>query len=315
VNPQTISDVVVAVIDACNGDLETATEAMLCIMRILQVPQSQIENFYIDEIDFKADEAYDMTVQEFAERYAKYKVMRNAPLTQWMYTDEEEKKKEDKKSSGEIAKAVAKQSEKSITTIKGEDNKERKVVKVNMALVSDNLSKSASLYKDYVAKYSTSFSIEEPLIFAVIEQESSFNPEAKSWVPAYGLMQLVPKSGGFDAYRYVYKREWVPTMSYLYVPHQNIELGTAYLRILENMFKNVKDADCRRLCVIAGYNTGAGNVCRAFTGKTNIKGAVEYINKYSYEELYDYLTKKLSTDEARKYVSGVSSKREKYIKK
>jgi hypothetical protein len=96
VNPQTISDVVVAVIDACNGDLETATEAMLCIMRILQVPQSQIENFYIDEIDFKADEAYDMTVQEFAERYAKYKVMRNAPLTQWMYTDEEEKKKEDK---------------------------------------------------------------------------------------------------------------------------------------------------------------------------------------------------------------------------
>ena len=96
VNPQTISDVVVAVIDACNGDLETSTEAMLCIMRILQVPQSQIENFYIDEIDFKADEAYDMTVKEFAERYAKYKVMRNAPITQWMYTDDEEKEKEDK---------------------------------------------------------------------------------------------------------------------------------------------------------------------------------------------------------------------------
>jgi hypothetical protein len=81
-------------------------------------------------------------------------------------------------------------------------------------------------------------------------------------------MQLVPKSGGFDAYRYVYKREWVPTMSYLYVPHQNIELGTAYLRILMNQFKNVVDPDCRRLCVIAGYNTGAGKVCRAFTGKT-----------------------------------------------
>ena len=96
VNPQTISDIVVAVVDACNGDLETSTEAMLCMMRILQVPQSQIENFYIDEIDFKADEAYDMTVQEFAERYAKYKVMRNAPITQWMYTDEEEKEKEDK---------------------------------------------------------------------------------------------------------------------------------------------------------------------------------------------------------------------------
>ena len=227
---------------------------------------------------------------------------------------EEKKKQQEKAASSDIAKAVAKQSKKSISTIKGEDNKERKVVKVNMALVNDNLSKSASLYKDYVAKYSNSFGIEEPLIFAVIEQESSFNPEAKSWVPAYGLMQLVPKSGGFDAYRYVYKREWVPTMSYLYVPHQNIELGTAYLRILMNQFKNVTDPDCRRLCVIASYNTGAGNVCRAFTGKTNIKAAVELINKMSYDELYRHLTNKLSTDEARKYVSGVSRRREKYIK-
>ena len=98
VNPQTISDIVVAVVDACNGDLETSTEAMLCIMRILQVPQSQIENFYIDEIDFKADEAYDMTVKEFAERYAKYKVMRNAPIGKALnlYTDEKEKELEEK---------------------------------------------------------------------------------------------------------------------------------------------------------------------------------------------------------------------------
>lgn len=223
--------------------------------------------------------------------------------------------KEKKASSKDIAKAVAKQSKKSTGTVKGQDNKTRKVVKVEMALVSDNLSKNAAIYKDYVTRYSNSFNVEEPLIFAIIEQESHFNPEAKSWVPAFGLMQLVPKSGGFDAYRYVYKREWIPTMDYLYVPKQNIELGTAYLRILMNQFKNVKDPACRRLCVIAGYNTGAGNVCRAFTGKTSISGAVEHINKYSYDELYNHLTNKLSTDEARKYVSGVSKKREKYIKK
>ena len=213
-----------------------------------------------------------------------------------------------------IAEAVVEQSLQTISTIKGEDEKVRKVVKIEMALVSDNLSKNAAVYKDYVEQYSRKFEIEQPLIFAVMEQESCFNPKAKSWVPAYGLMQLVPTSGGYDAYRYVYKNDWVPTQSYLYIPHQNIELGTAYLRILMNQFSSVIDPDCRRLCVIASYNTGAGNVSRAFTGNTNIKKAIPLINEYSYQQLFEYLTSRLGSDEARKYVSGVSKRREKYIK-
>ena len=213
-----------------------------------------------------------------------------------------------------IAKAIVEQSVKSTAQIKGEDNQERKVIKIEMALVSDNLSKSASLYKVYVEQYSRKFNIEEPLIFAVIEQESCFNPKAKSWVPAYGLMQLVPSSGGYDAYRYVYKEDWIPTQSYLYIPHQNIELGTAYLRVLMNQFSKITDPDCRRLCVIASYNTGAGNVSRAFTGNTNLRNAIPLINQYSYHQLYEHPTNRLSTEEARKYVSGVSKRREKYIK-
>lgn len=96
VNPQTFTDVVTAVVDACDGDMETSKEVMFAVMRILQVPQSQISSLYMDEIDLTADEAYDMTVQEFAERYAKYKMMRNAPLTKGLYPEEDAKAREEK---------------------------------------------------------------------------------------------------------------------------------------------------------------------------------------------------------------------------
>ena len=212
------------------------------------------------------------------------------------------------------AKEIAKKSPRKVSTVKGEDGKSRKVVQVEMSLVKDNLSKSAMVYKDLVAEFSKKFQIEQPLIFAIIEQESAFNPEAKSWVPAYGLMQLVPTSGGRDAYRYVYKHDEIPTQSYLYNPRNNIELGTAYLRVLTNLFKSVSDADCRRLCVIASYNTGAGNVSRAFIGSTNLSKAFSKINTHDYNSLYNHLTKNLAHQEARNYVAGVTKKREKYRK-
>ena len=219
-----------------------------------------------------------------------------------------------KSTAASTAKEIAKKSPRKVSTVKGEDGKTRKVVKVEMSLVKDNLSKNAMVYKDLVAEFSNKFQIEQPLIFAIIEQESAFNPEAKSWVPAYGLMQLVPTSGGRDAFRYVYKRDEIPTQSYLYNPRNNIELGTAYLRVLTNQFKSVTDADCRRLCVIASYNTGAGNVSRAFTGNVNISKAFSKINSHDYNSLYNYLTTKLTHEEARKYVAGVTKRREKYKK-
>ncbi len=202
---------------------------------------------------------------------------------------------------------------KSRLKLKAKTENRAKSYKWESPLVVNNLSKSAALYNDLVAELSKKFGIEQALIFAVIEQESRFNPEAKSWVPAYGLMQLVATSGGFDAYRYVYKKEWIPTSSYLYNPRNNIELGTAYLRILMNQFSYITDEDCRRLCAIASYNTGAGNVSRAFTGNTNLKSAIPLINKHNYNSLYTHLTQKLSTEEARNYVAEVSKRRVKYL--
>lgn len=182
-----------------------------------------------------------------------------------------------------------------------------------LELTDSHLDKNAVVYQDIVNQYSEQFDIEKALVYAVMEQESRFNPKATSHVPAYGLMQLVPKSGGLASYRYVYKEDHIPTSSFLYVPQQNVQLGTALLRILMNQFSKIEDAACRRLCVIASYNTGAGNVSRSFIGRTKIADALPLINEMNYSELYTHLTTKLGSSEARNYVKYVEERREKYL--
>ena len=94
VNPQTVTDVVVAIMDACNGDLGTAKEMALLLMRVTQFPQSAIEDFYFDEIEMSGKDASKASAQELIDRYAEYKVNRSVPLTGWRYTDAEREKKE-----------------------------------------------------------------------------------------------------------------------------------------------------------------------------------------------------------------------------
>lgn len=88
VNPQSLTDAVVAIMDYCGDDANTSRECALLIMRIINCPQSQIDKIYFDELNATAAEAQGMTPAEIAERYARYKMHRGAPLTGWAYTDE-----------------------------------------------------------------------------------------------------------------------------------------------------------------------------------------------------------------------------------
>ena len=88
VNPQSLTDAVVAIIDYCGDDAQTSRECALLIARILNCPQSQTDKIYFDELGATAAEASKMTPAEIAERYAEYKIHRNAPLTGWAYSEE-----------------------------------------------------------------------------------------------------------------------------------------------------------------------------------------------------------------------------------
>lgn len=88
-NPQSITDTAIAITDACGDDPALSHEAAIFIMRVLQVPQSQIDKLYFDEVDLTGEEASKLTPAQLAQRYAEYKVKRGTPLAPWSWGDEE----------------------------------------------------------------------------------------------------------------------------------------------------------------------------------------------------------------------------------
>lgn len=199
-----------------------------------------------------------------------------------------------------------------VTTLTPAANNQRKVT-VTIPLRADYLSERAKRYDQAVLDEADRRGLPASLIYAIMETESHFNPRARSHVPAFGLMQLVPKSGGVDAYNYVYGEKKILAPEYFFQPDQNVELGTAYLDLLFRRYlRSITDEQSRLYCTIAAYNTGAGNVAKAFTGKTSVGGAASLINALSAEEVYEHLIENLPYDETRNYLRKVRAAQAKY---
>lgn len=195
-----------------------------------------------------------------------------------------------------------------VKTIKGADNKEREVVTIKLDLVPDHIRTRAEQYKKEVQKYCDKWGVDPALAYAIMQTESSFNPKAKSYVPAFGLMQIVPRTAGADCAQSLKKPFAAPTGNYLYEPENNIEMGVHYLYLLKKRYyKDVNSVDKQNLCVIASYNTGAGNVARALRGDTKIGKAIPQINEMSYDQLFKYFEKKLMP-ETQNYIRKVTER-------
>ena len=195
-----------------------------------------------------------------------------------------------------------------VKTVKGTDNVERQVVTIKLELAPDHIRTRAEQYKNEVQKYCQKWDVDPALAYAIMQTESSFNPKAKSYVPAYGLMQIVPKTAGADCAQSLKKPFSAPTGNYLYEPENNIEMGVHYLYLLKKRyFKDVNSVDKQNLCVIASYNTGAGNLARALRGDTKIGKAIPQINAMTYDQLFKYLEQKL-LPETQNYIRKVTER-------
>lgn len=193
--------------------------------------------------------------------------------------------------------------------------KDKFIYKANIKFPPQSMINKARLYKKSVKKQADILQISEELIYAIIHSESSFNPMARSHIPAFGLMQIVPKSAGVDTYKYLTGKNRILSSRYLYNPKNNILIGSTYLKILYTKYlKNIKNPKSRLYCTIAAYNTGAGNVSKAFNGTTNIAQATKKINSMSSNQVYKRLMKKLPYNETKKYLYKVNNRISAYRK-
>jgi hypothetical protein len=99
-------------------------------------------------------------------------------------------------------------------------------------------------FGDLIDKAADRYSLDSLLLAAIVEAESSFNPQAESPQGALGLMQLMPSTG--DLFR----------VTDLLDPKVNVDTGARYLSTLLRQF----DGDVT--LALAGYNAGPGNVTR-----------------------------------------------------
>lgn len=188
----------------------------------------------------------------------------------------------------------------------------KKVAYVKFDMVNDHVNKRAQRYAPIVARYSQKYNISRSLIHAIIKVESNFNPFAVSSAPAYGLMQLVPMSGGRDAYRRVRGVDRIPTKEYLFNAKNNIELGTAYLSIITyELFDQIADPVSREYCIIAAYNTGRANVLKTFS--RDQRRAIHKINSLHPGDVYKKLRTRLPYGETRTYLRNVVNARREFV--
>lgn len=139
-------------------------------------------------------------------------------------------------------------------------------------------------YSEYVEKYSAEYDVDSNLVYAIIKQESNFEPDVNSSKGAVGLMQLMEKTASEVA-------EKIDCNNVdLCNPETNIKLGIKHLSDLLHKYD-----DNEKMAIIA-YNAGMGNVDN-WIGKGIINEEGTNLENVPYKETNMYLRKVLKNYE------------------
>lgn len=143
-------------------------------------------------------------------------------------------------------------------------------------------------YAAYINRFSKQYGINAKLVAAVIQAESSFQPQAVSKSGAYGLMQIIPgtwKQVNTELNICKGRHTGECTTQCYWEPELNIHIGTAYLSQLVNRYNG------NAVLAVAAYNAGPGSVDRS-GGIPEFQETQEYV-----ERVIGYWQKRLPANE------------------
>jgi len=128
--------------------------------------------------------------------------------------------------------------------------------------------------------------VDRALVLGHMRQESAFNPKARSWAGAMGLMQLMPGTARLVTTRFLPDRAGMNP----YDPGYNVSMGQQY--IFHLMSEGSIDNNLVRS--VAAYNGGPGNVARWDSSLGALHDPMLYIASIPLNETRDFVQRVLA---------------------
>lgn len=181
---------------------------------------------------------------------------------------------------------------------------------IELPMVTNHLQQRAERYREIIYNKAAEFDVDPRLMMAITETESAFNPYAVSPTGAIGLMQILSRQAGTDAFRFL-GLPGRPTNAYLHDPENNVRIGATYIHIMQTRYFNgVLSPLSLRYLLTASYNGGPGGVLRMFD--RNKDTAIARINAMTPQQVYNYIVSQHYSQETRRYLYKVSENYKKY---
>ena len=152
-----------------------------------------------------------------------------------------------------------------------------------------------STYDEIFRKYSKQYfgvGFDWKVFKAQAMTESNLNPEAKSWVGAKGVMQLMPAT-----YQEIQSKN--PEIGEISDPRWNIAAGILYDRKLWNSWTGHETIKDRLSFVLSSYNAGRGTILKAkgtaedegldSRAWTNVEIVAPKVPRWRHEETLNYV--------------------------